>query len=51
MEEYLLLGVALLTSGTALVGAVIWNETAGKARRRRRIERKHFKSKERDPAR
>lgn len=48
MEDFLLLAIALLLAGAAIVGFVVWNETAGKARRRRRIERDHFRSKVRD---
>ncbi len=48
MEEYLVLAIALLLAGAAVIGFVIWNETSGKARRRRKLERNHFRSKVRD---
>ena len=45
MEEFALLSLALLLSGALIVGVVIWHQTAGKERRRRRIEREHARSK------
>ncbi len=48
MEEYLVLLIALLLAGAGVTGFVIWNETAGKARRSRKLERNHFRSKVRD---
>lgn len=51
LEDFLMLAITLLLAGAAVIGFVIWNETSGKARRRRRVERKHLKSKVRDPSR
>lgn len=48
MEEYLLLVIALMLAAAGVIGFVIWNETSGKARRRRKLEQKHFRSKVRD---
>ncbi|MBS0503278.1 MAG: hypothetical protein JSS55_05640 [Proteobacteria bacterium] len=45
-----MLMVALLLAGAGVIGFVIWNETAGKARRRRKLERNHSRSKVRDTA-
>ena len=45
MEEFALLAFGLLVAAAALIGSVLYYETAWKARRRRNIERDHFRSK------
>lgn len=45
MEQFVVLGLALLAAGAVMVGAVIAYETVWKAHRRRRIERTHARSK------
>jgi len=47
VEESVLLILGLLSAGGLMVIAVIYYETAWKARRRRRIEREHARSKQR----
>lgn len=45
MEEFTVLALALLSAGAVIVAGILWYETAGKVRRRRRIEREHARSK------
>jgi len=45
VEETALLVIGLLAAGGVMVAAVIYYETAWKARRRSRVERKHARSK------
>lgn len=46
-----MLALALLMAGLAIVVLAIWSQTSLKARRQRRIEREHARSKLRNPAR
>ena len=45
MEDSVLLLFGLLSAGAAMVAGVMYRETAWKARRRRRMEREHARSK------
>jgi hypothetical protein len=45
VDEFLLLGLALLVAGAVAIGGIIFYEAGWKARRRRRIERDHARSK------
>lgn len=45
MEDTYLLVFALMAAGVLTIGGFIWYETAGKERRRKRIERNHARSK------
>ena len=45
MEESVLLVLGLASAGALIVAAVIYYETGWKARRRRRLERNHARSK------
>ena len=45
MEEYLALAVALLLVACGAVGGLIFHQTVWKARRRRQLEREHFRNK------
>ncbi|NNM76226.1 hypothetical protein HJG53_04815 [Sphingomonas sp. ID1715] len=45
MEEILSLALALLLAGLGVVGALVFHQTVWKPRRRRQLEREHFRSK------
>ena len=45
MDEYLPLAVALLLAGVTAVAALIFHQTVWKSRRRRQLERQHFRDK------
>jgi len=45
VEEYLVLGVSLLAAGGAAGAGVIFYQTVWKERRRRELERRHFRNK------
>jgi hypothetical protein len=45
VEEFYMLGLALLVGGIAITTFALWFATAGKERRQRRIAREHARSK------
>jgi hypothetical protein len=45
VEDSVLLILGLASAGALIVASVIYHETVGKVRRRRRIERDHARSK------
>ena len=45
MDDFVLLGMAIGLSAVATVSALIGYKTVWEPRRRRRLERKHFRSK------
>jgi hypothetical protein len=45
VEEYLVLGVSLLAAAGVSVGGLVLHQTVWKERRRRKLERQHFRSK------